>query len=235
MIRRAVLSLCWCLAAAFLAPAAQNDAGAGAVAITAEPSHHLALENPYVRVFQVEAAPLASTLVHRHDHDYIWVAIGAAEITNALAGKAPVRALVPDGDVRWVRGGFAHRVTNEAVTPFRNVTVELLKANGKPANPEARGMEVLEGGMAHTLFQQDGVVAKDILLNPGASLPRHRHARPHLAIAVSALELKSTTPDGTARVIRQQPGEFAWVAAGVEHELTNVGKAPAHVVILEFE
>src|SRR5580704_7524773 len=45
------------------------------VEITAEPSHHLALDNEYVRVFKVEVAPHSSTLMHRHRHDYTsrWV------------------------------------------------------------------------------------------------------------------------------------------------------------------
>ena len=42
------------------------------VEITAEPSHHLALENNYVRVFKVEVAPHAATLMHRHRHDYVF-------------------------------------------------------------------------------------------------------------------------------------------------------------------
>ena len=46
------------------------------IEITAEPSHHLAFENQYVRVFKVEVAPHATTLMHRHRYDYIFVVLG---------------------------------------------------------------------------------------------------------------------------------------------------------------
>lgn len=60
------------------------------VEITAEPAHHLALANEQVRVFQVEVAPHASTLLHHHGHDYVFVTLGEAQISNEVAGKPPV-------------------------------------------------------------------------------------------------------------------------------------------------
>jgi hypothetical protein len=65
------------------------------VEITAEPSHHLALENEYVRVFQVEVAPHAATLMHRHNHDYFAVTFGDAHISNEVEGKPPVEVSSP--------------------------------------------------------------------------------------------------------------------------------------------
>ena len=43
------------------------------VEITAEPSHHLALENEYIRIFKVEVALRSATLMHVHHHDYVFV------------------------------------------------------------------------------------------------------------------------------------------------------------------
>jgi len=54
------------------------------VEITSEPSHHLALENTYVRVFKVEVAPHAATLLHRHRHDYVFVSLGPSHISNEV-------------------------------------------------------------------------------------------------------------------------------------------------------
>jgi quercetin dioxygenase-like cupin family protein len=60
------------------------------VQITSEPSHHLVLENEYLRVFKVEVAPHASTLMHRHRHDYVFVTLGDAHVSNEVEGKPPV-------------------------------------------------------------------------------------------------------------------------------------------------
>src|SRR5690348_10452162 len=43
------------------------------VELSAEPSHHLAVENQYIRALKVDLAPNSSTLKHRHGHDYVAV------------------------------------------------------------------------------------------------------------------------------------------------------------------
>src|SRR5450755_4946164 len=97
------------------------------VEITSEPSHHLALENESVRVFNVEVAPHTSTLVHRHHHDYVFVTLGNARVSNEVEGKPPVELTFGDGETRFVPGNFAHVAKNLADQPFRNVTIELLQ------------------------------------------------------------------------------------------------------------
>jgi len=66
------------------------------VEITAEPSHHLALENEYVRVFKVEVPAHAATLMHRHRHDYVYVTLGDAHLSNEVEGKPPVEVKLAD-------------------------------------------------------------------------------------------------------------------------------------------
>jgi quercetin dioxygenase-like cupin family protein len=76
------------------------------VEITSEPSHHLALENEYLRVFQVEVAPHTSTLMHRHRHDYIFVTLGDAHVSNEVEGKPPVDLRLTDGEARFTSPGI---------------------------------------------------------------------------------------------------------------------------------
>src|SRR6476646_4130735 len=84
------------------------------VEITSEPSHHLVLENAFVRVFDVSVAPKATTLVHRHNNDYVFVTLGDADITNARVGAQPARLQLKDGDARYTAGGFAHAAINNS-------------------------------------------------------------------------------------------------------------------------
>ncbi len=215
--------------------AAGLGAQPAAVEITAEPSHHLALQNEYVRVFKVEAAPHATTLTHWHRHDYIYVVFGAAAITNAVEGKAPAQARLLDGEARFVEGNFAHQVTNDAATPFRNLTIEVLKPGKATATAATRGLEIGSGLAVDTVLVKDGIRVRDITLNPGASVPRHTHQGPHLAVAVSELDLRSQTAAGEVRELHLKPGDFSWNPAGMTHTLTNTGKSPARFVTLEFE
>ncbi len=205
-----------------------------AVEITAEPSHHQVLANDYVRVFKVEVAPHATTLVHWHRKDYMWVGIGASEVTNIVTGKAPAKLKIQDGEVHFTEGNFSHKATDDSNTPFRNVTIEVLKPGKAAANAESRGLELASGLAIDTVFVKDGVRVRDITMNPGVTLPQHTHHAPHLVVAVSTVDIKSVSARGE-RELHQKPGDIEWVPAGATHSLVNLGKAPARFITFEFE
>lgn len=226
--------------AAILAEAADN--AAPAVALTAEPSHHLVLENDQVRVFRFELAPHASTLLHRHGHDYVFVTLGDAHFSNEVQGKAPVEVRLPDGKTGFTPGDFAHLAKNLEDTPFRNLTIELLQ-DGKlrqapsPWPPEAEGNRDLPGVRIRVLAVKDGVRVSEVEVQPGATIPRHHHDGPHLVVAVSDLELRSEVegkgPLGPVATTAKA-GDLKWIPGDLTHTLTNTGKSPARMVTVEF-
>jgi beta-alanine degradation protein BauB len=216
--------------------AAQNTSE---VEITAEPHHHLALENEYVRVFQVEVAPHDVTLLHSHRHDYVFVTLGATEVSNDVKGKPPVTLKLQDGETRFVAGNFAHIARNLASTPFRNVTIELLQDEAAHKTPppkwdEERGLHVFTGGTQDILFAQDGVRVSETDLQPGAMLPSHHHSGPHLLVAVTDLEVRSDVEGQGPMPGHFKSGDVKWLPGGYTHTLTNVGKQEAKFVTLEF-
>src|SRR6266852_2246766 len=99
--------------------------------VPGEPHHHVTIENAYLRAYYVEVAPHESTQLHQHDHDYIFVSLGPANVINAVRDKPEVHLVLKDGETHFTRGGFAHVARNLADTPFRNVTIELLKSQGE--------------------------------------------------------------------------------------------------------
>lgn len=210
----------------------------GEVEITAEPHHHLALENQYVRVFKVQVDPNAATLMHRHRHDYVFVTLGASEVENDVAGKPPAKIKLQDGETRFTPGNFAHIAKNLAPTPFRNVTIELLKDDearkSLPKWDEERGLNVLDGGTQDVLFVKDGVRVSDVQLQPGGVIPKHHHAGPHLVVAVTDLELRSDVDGKGSTRVQQKAGDIGWVGGASTHTLTNTGKQPARFITLEF-
>jgi quercetin dioxygenase-like cupin family protein len=209
------------------------------VEITSEPSHHLALQNPFVRVFKVQVAPHAATLMHRHRHDYVFVTLGASEVENDVQGKPPVALKFKDGDTYFLPGGFAHIAKNLLDRPFRNVTVEFMQDEKAHKSPppkwdEERGMHILEGGTQDILFVKDGVRASEIVLQPGATLPKHHHAGPHLLVAISDLEIRSDVVGQGPMLGYFKSGDVKWLPGGYSHTLTNVGKSEAKFITLEF-
>jgi oxalate decarboxylase/phosphoglucose isomerase-like protein (cupin superfamily) len=209
------------------------------VEITAEPHHHPALENAYVRAFTVEIPPGEATLLHRHRHDYVYVNLGAAQISNQVEGKPLVTAKLQDGQTVFVEGGMAHVVRDLAATPFRNVTVEFLQDEKERAAPppkwdEERDLHILEGGTQDIMFVKDGVRVSEIDLQPGGMMPKHHHAGPHLVVAVTDLNLQSEIVGKGVLPVALKPGEVKWVPGGFTHTLMNTGKQPAKFVTLEF-
>jgi len=208
------------------------------VEITAEPSHHLALENEYIRVFKVEAAPQSATLMHRHRHDYVYVALGDAHLSNEVEGKPPVEVKLADGDTRFTPGNFAHIARNLSDQPFRNVTIELMQDEKLRQTPSHWAEDILEktfpGGRSKILFVKDGVRVSEINLEPGATVPSHHHDGPHLLVAVTDLDIRSDVDGMGPMPGKFKAGDIKWLPGGYTHTLTNVAKSPATFVTVEF-
>lgn len=209
------------------------------VELTSEPSHHLVLENQYVRVFKVEVAPHAATLLHRHRHDYVFVTLGPSEVSNEVLGNSPVTLKLQDGETRFTEGGFAHIARNLANAPFRNVTIELLQ-DGKARNSpppkwdDQRALQVLHGGTQDIRFVKDGVRVSEVELQIAGVLPKHHHAGPHLVVALTDLEFRNDIVGKATSNIEMKAGDIKWVEGGFTHTITNVGKQEAKLVTLEF-
>lgn len=213
------------------------------VEITSEPHHHLTFANDQVRVFNVEVAPGSATLMHWHRHDYIYVTLGATELSNEVAGKPPVTLKLQDGETRFSPGPFAHLVRVAPGQPFRNVTIELLQeeklrqspAHWDPADPEEdRGLSILQGGTEEILFVKDGIRATEFELQPGGIVPMHHHKGPHLLVAVSDLEIRSDVEGLGSMPGHFKSGDSKWLPGGYSHSVTNVGHRAAKFVTLEF-
>jgi quercetin dioxygenase-like cupin family protein len=213
-------------------------AAAPEVEVTAEPSHHLALENEYLRVFKVEVAPGTATLMHRHGHDYVFVTLGNSHVSNEPEGKAPVELNLADGETRFVPGNFAHIARNLAETPFRNVTIEIMQDEKMRAEtsswPEESGEKTFAGGRSKILFVKDGVRVSEVNLDAGATLPSHHHNGPHLLVAVSDLDVRSDVEGMGPMPGKFRAGDIKWLPGGYTHTLTNTGGHAARFVTVEF-
>jgi quercetin dioxygenase-like cupin family protein len=206
------------------------------VEITSEAHHHQVLENDFVRVFKVEVGPHDATLMHRHRHDYLYISIGPADVSNEVEGKPPVELKLHDGQTGFLAANFAHIARNLADTPFRNVTIELLQDEKSHASKwdEERGLDVLHGGTQQILFVKDGARVSDIELQPGGMIPSHRHNGPHLVVAITDLDMRSDIEGKAPTPSQLKSGDVKWVLGGYRHTLTNVAKQPAKFVTIEF-
>jgi hypothetical protein len=227
----------FCLIATLLAA----QATAPEVELSAEPHHHLTLENKYVRVYHVEVPPHSETLMHHHRHDYFAVNLGPAEVINAVKDKPPVTIKLQDGQITFAAAAFAHIVSNQTDQPFRNVTIEIVAddslrnaaAHGDVHWDEDRALETFPGGTQQIFFVKDGIRASEFELQPGAAVPTHDHKGPHLLVAVTDVYLRSAVEGQAPGPERVKPGEVRWSPGGFP-AVTNIRTKPAKFVILEF-
>ena len=92
-----------------------------------EPHHHLVYEDSTIRVLRVRVPAHDTTLLHEHDPDYFWVALGPSTLVNVRAGVPDATVTSPDLAVHYSFGKFAHIARNPGAAPFDNITVELLE------------------------------------------------------------------------------------------------------------
>lgn len=219
---------------------------AATVEITAEPHHHLIFSNNQVRVFDVKVPAGSQTQMHWHRHDYIYVTLGATELSNEVEGKQPATLKLQDGETRFSSGPFAHLVRVSPGQPFRNITVELLQdeklrhspEHWDPAHPdEDRGMNILQGGTQEVLFVKDGVRVSEVELQPHGVVPMSTN--PQLIVAVTNLMLLPQLPPNAPRSFPDsvilEPGGATWTTKESRHPaLINHMTVVAKFVIIEF-
>jgi oxalate decarboxylase/phosphoglucose isomerase-like protein (cupin superfamily) len=222
----------------FIATMLLAQAAAPEVEVTAEPHHHLTIDNQSVRAYYVEVPAHGETLMHWHRHDYFAISLGPADIVNEVKDKTAVPVKFQDGDTRFASASFAHIARNVSDQPFRNVTIEILDdanlRNSTAEWEEDRGLDVLQGGTKQVVFVKDGIRATEFELQPGGVVPMHHHAGPHLLVAVSDLEIRSDVQGQGPMRDDLKSGESKWLPGNYSHSITNTGKQPAKFVTLEF-
>lgn len=220
-----------------------------AVPVASEPRHHLAFENGFVRAFRVEVAPKDSTLLHEHARDYVYVTLGRADIVNAVLGKPEVHAELPDGEVRFARGGFAHVARNLSEQPFRNLTIEFVEPQGEARNLCAKSVPgeagpcletTQKGYTAKPLFETDGARVEIARLEANAQMVEMTVTCKGALMAALDQAVIKVEQQGQPRADRGQPpviittGGFLWLPGGSRQVLSNLRATPSNVLLIFF-
>ncbi len=219
-IANAVLAVCGLLLSPVQSP----------VPVASEPRHHLKFENEYVRVFDVVVPPGDRTLFHTHSNDYAFVGIGPATLKAEVMGAAPTDLILKDGEARFTKGPITHRVTNIAGTPFRNITIEVLKSPG-PA-----GAAAPDNSPGHSVvLDNDRIRIERLILEPGQSTNTHTHNLSALSVFLTRAKVRIESPGAKPQTIEYIPGDFRWRAAPVTHSIKNIGSTRFEAVGVDWK
>ncbi len=210
--------------------------------VPGEPHHHLRIENEYVRVYYVEVPPHENTQLHQHDHDYIYVSLGTADVVNAVRGKPEVHLALRDGETHFTRGGFAHVARNLADTPFRNVTIELLHTQGEAHNECGFVILGQGGAICDPPFSSDWADTQFETAEARLDLVwlfangKHTEFSSKLAILVVGLggpEVRINAKGKSPKILRE--GEMEWFDPGSEVQFSHEGAEVAQFLELTFK
>lgn len=210
------------------------------VEITSEPSHHQVLENKYVRVFDVTVAPKATTLVHRHNYDYLFVTLGDSDVVSTRPGEKPVALQLKDGEVRYTPGHFAHAAETRSSQPFHNTTIELLTpaTNVKNCTEGCSTTAACESksGSCPSIekrISSDQWTVSIWSIPAGASFDRKFADGPALLVPVTDLDLSEQGTDATG-LGRRPVGNVQWIPYGLNEKIRNRSSKPGKYVTVEF-
>jgi len=169
----------------------------GAVLAKREPHHHVAYEDSTLRVLRVRVPAHDTTLLHEHDPDYFWVALGASTLVNVRPGNPDATVTSPDLAFHYTLGKFAHIARNPGNAPFDNITVELLE-------PQTGARNLCEAAVADK--------ALDCPSPPSQTTAMFVGATEHPALATDQLRVSlETIPPGAT--LRPSGAKTTWVIA----------------------
>jgi len=202
------------------------------VAALFQDSHfHKVFENAAVIVWQVKLNPGESTLLDRHEYDFLEVVVQSGSMSMAdERGRATPLVLTPGA--RLIRGGFTGVLKNsDKNTPFYGVQVEFRSPLGaERCGPEAPvlcpGGDVFSGvlRMAIGIVETGHLCARHYLM--GTSL----HS-PALVVAIRPAKLFRS--GGSIQVLNA--GDAAWLTSAEELVQAPGPSTAVDFIAIEFK
>jgi hypothetical protein len=241
-IRLLLLFLCLAISLAMAQDAkpATADKYGPTVEITAEPSHHLKIDNPYIRAFYIDVAPQQSTMMHHHGYDYMAVAFGHTEIDSITPDGKVKHVVLEDGAVGYTPSGLTHVATNLAATPFRNATIELLQNQGHPVcvkncenDSRAKDWPALTAE-SKLIGYGDTFRISEATIKPKQTVSTDEPF-PHLVVLLTDMHGQTGGKGGQIVNFDQKAGDMMYHGGHPDHGLTNVGDQDMRLIVVEFK
>lgn len=152
-----------------------------AVPVEKEPRHRVVLENPYIKVLDIDFPPGYATLFHTHSADNVTIIIAGGTVRTDRIGTEGLPQNIATGLVGLSLGNppYTHRVVNMGTTAFRALDVEISKSMGPPET-------VPDIPVGHTVaLDKNRALIRRIKLNAGETAAAHSHPRGWLEVAMT--------------------------------------------------
>lgn len=210
--------------------------------LTQDPHYHLLYEDVDIQVYDAVVPPHQSTLLDQYDNNFLFVAFGNSSISIASPGMSPVPLTLPDGAVRFFKGGPARTITNDGDQPFHDMTIVFV-------NPKLTGRGCsCRGGLADAICQCPNALPlpadwflrigqvnlRGVTLAPGATYNDDSTRTTRFLVSVTPFDILDVSIHEPRNLqVRLPEGLFHWLAPG-PHKIQNLDTQPVRFVSVEF-
>jgi mannose-6-phosphate isomerase-like protein (cupin superfamily) len=204
-----------------------------------EPHHRQVFQYGTTRILDLQIPPGETSWFHTHDWPVLYMTLGRSAVrtqdlggewtgggTRAAAGARPAPPPTPRATsaTNYADKPVTHRIENIGTGLFRAMVV-VNETRGDDATPvEAAGFAGMPE-LANNWFR-----SYRITLAPGERTPAHKHREP--VVIFQATDGKGAAA-GPMKFDLNEPGQWAFYDADVEHSVQNLGAAPLDLLEIE--
>ena len=216
-----------------LQTAAEDPAQSDVVPVAQEPRHRLALEDEYMRLFDVRIPPGDTTLYHSHQRDSIYIPLsGYANLVNQERGKAAKPLSIKPGDVAFAehsKATFTHRVSNLGTEEFHVIDIELIAALESSSTSG-------ELPVGHQLvLENPRVRISRIVLEPGQFAVGISTSTPGVTVVSAGTRIGFRRDSGATQISDVVLGQFYRRTELVSQEIHNEGSDRLELISVEIK
>jgi hypothetical protein len=204
------------------------------ISISSEPHHHLQMHNDHVNVYHAQLLPHEAMLMHKHEFDYLQVAIGDAQLVRILPDQPEASRSVRDGQVDFGLAGATHSSRNDSDSTYNTIAVELLRPQGQVQNgcvaaAAGKPLNCVAGDPPHgqLQFETNSTRVYRTAISPHQTMNLASASEDELIIVLDDTKIKED--DHAAKVLH--PGDFEWIEKGsAAHEINNATEKSIRIV-----
>lgn len=229
---RRLMTAAICISA-FLPVALHAQAPTKMIPVSAEPHHHLRLENKKVRIYEVVLPKGESTLWHEHSEDNFAVFINASSVIVQSPGLQPMSFPIAAGGVSFrstANGPYSHRVEGNGDTPFR---VMLLELRAPQSGTSASGTPQRADPPFYLRLQNSRGRVYRVILGPGQSTGMFTRPANTAIFAISSGRISEQAKGKAAKTWEFDAGAFRWADSAESLSLKNEGASKVDLVEIE--
>ena len=187
------------------------------ISISSEPHHHLQMHNSYVNVYHAQLRPHESMQLHKHDYDYMQVAIGDAQLVRIVPGQPAAVRSIHNGQVDFGTKGTTHASRNDTDSTYNTIAVEFLRPQGDIKNGcvsavAGKPLNCVAGDAPHGQLQfgTDSTSVYSTVIPSRKEMSLANSLNAELVVALDDVRITG----GSAAAQTLHPGDFAWIEKG---------------------